>query len=991
MGRDVAVEERTQENEWFADQGHGNPLAPVRLFLLRVRHRARLLAAAGVGMLVAVVLLSAVPVYLALDSDVQVQELLASQAPSDVNVEVFARTSGISAGAAASAAASIRRITGQTIGGFAPTTSQYVDVNQMVYATVNGKPTNASTSALSGTYAQFFSYDMAQIVPRMRVFAGRLPKDTPPGGPVEAMAIPQAQLHVGDTVTAYEFGHHDQVVTVRISGIWYPKDEHDPFWNGRSFKPQIVKDQSPVPPYMPLFLTRNGFFSALGKLQPSPGMEVHVVGYTQPALFHYGTIPQTVSGLKSMRAHLNGDLVGANSIEQVSMTTRLDGLLGSLTQQHALSTLPLYIVVAQVAGLALFFVMAMAGLLIESDSGEIAVLRSRGASVSQLVTTVALQGLLPAIVTVICGPLLAAALAILLIRLFVTSASVVPVQAPSFASVLSLARDGTVILVACAGALLGILAMALAAFQALRRDVLAYRLEQGRASASPFWQRYYLDLVLAILCVAGYLELGQFGGLAPRMRLSDNGGGTGPLLLLAPALLLLAGGLVTLRVLPLVASLGVRLAARSRGATGLLAFAQVSRSPSAFRRLTLLLVLVIGMALFALTFQASVAQNAADRAAYQAGGDIAFRLDNSIEGTGTAPIIQQRVQTASGITAVTPLGRIQVNGGPGTGATEFTAIGLDPATFATVAYWRHDYANQPLSTLMSKLKAHAGGEQAGQSSHPVWAIISRSFADSMSLAPGDLFTFTPEISGQNFVHCIVGAVVENFPTMYPDGSPGYVIMNLTDLVTAFASLPNGSSQFNGPNEFWLRTTASPETSAAINNLVSNPDLFIRGVTDRTALLRGYRDDPLATGMTGLLIAGVFLALALAILGTFVQADANVSERFVQFSVLRTLGVGRSELTGILLREQVLMYAVGIIGGTLFGALMATATLPLLVFGSAVADASTIGVPPYQLTIQPLTVVVLYGVLSLAFVLALIWQRMVTLRSGLSRALRLGDD
>jgi hypothetical protein len=227
--------------------------------------------------------------------------------------------------------------------------------------------------------------------------------------------------------------------------------------------------------------------------------------------------------------------------------------------------------------------------------------------------------------------------------------------------------------------------------------------------------------------------------------------------------------------------------------------------------------------------------------------------------------------------------------------------------------------------------------------------------------------------------------------MYPNGEPGYVVVNLTDLVTAFASLPNGSSQFNGPNEFWLRTTASPETSAAINNLVSNPDLFIRGVTDRTALLRGYRDDPLATGMTGLLIAGVFLALALAILGTFVQADANVSERFVQFSVLRTLGVGRSELTGILLREQVLMYAVGIIGGTLFGALMATATLPLLVFGSAVADASTIGVPPYQLTIQPLTVVVLYGVLSLAFVLALIWQRMVTLRSGLSRALRLGDD
>src|SRR5262249_9113868 len=141
-----------------------------------------------------------------------------------------------------------------------------------------------------------------------------------------------------------------------------------------------------------------------------------------------------------------------------------------------------------------------------------------------------------------------------------------------------------------------------------------------RPTRAPFWRRYYLDLALAALCFVGYLELNQFGDVTTRQHLA--GGGASPFLLVTPALLLLAGALLLLRLFPLSAALGARLAARGRGATSLLALAQVERSSGRYSRMTLLLVLAVGMGVFALTFDASLAVNAHDRATYAVGADV---------------------------------------------------------------------------------------------------------------------------------------------------------------------------------------------------------------------------------------------------------------------------------------------------------------------------------------------------------------------------------
>ena len=62
---------------------------------------------------------------------------------------------------------------------------------------------------------------------------------------------------------------------------------------------------------------------------------------------------------------------------------------------------------------------------------------------------------------------------------------------------------------ALAGALLGVATLTIAIWLAARRDILSVRREEGRSTRIPFWRRLHLDLVLVLLALIGYLELGS--------------------------------------------------------------------------------------------------------------------------------------------------------------------------------------------------------------------------------------------------------------------------------------------------------------------------------------------------------------------------------------------------------------------------------------------------------------------------------------------------
>jgi putative ABC transport system permease protein len=829
----------------------------------------------------------------------------------------------------------------------------------------------------------------------MHLLSGRLPEPNSSGQPPEVLVTTNmVGVKPGDTIS---ITYH--ALTFKVVGVWTPKNVSDPYWNGGGpeFDPQVPPCGRNCPPtVLPVLFDQSTFFNLFGSDPTShlPALfdiSVHYISFTTPGRITVSNTPATINAISTYRSTLSGALYGSFGVKSIAVATRLDTVLAVEQRQLGQFAQPLYIVIIQLVGLALQFVVAMASLLIENQAADIATLRSRGASHGQLLLNYGLQGLVVAVAAGLAGPFLARGLSLLLLQFFVPNGAAVLQQQPRSGdgSLAQLVAPDLVLVPALAGVLLGLLAFLATAWLAGRRDVLALRRQTGRQEQAPVWQRAYLDLGLIVLAVAGYLELGEFGVLNVRQQLGRGPGAADPLQLVAPALLLLAGALVALRLFPLVTRAGARLAQWGRGAAGMLAFAELDRMRGQFVRLALPLTLTIGLGIFALTFQTSLKSNSLDAARFLVGCDQRVVLQSAFSGTPPTAPFETQIAAMPGVEAITPTyrsGATNVSDG-----TPVDLLGIDPTSFARAAYWRSDYASLPLSTLMAKMQSKARGPEAGDQSHPIWALVDAQFAAQYGLSPGTVFALTPDDIPSSVFYFVVGAVVAHFPTLGDTAVNGHVVFNLADYANALnGPQGRGYMYFNGPNEYWLRTTPGAAAASQRATDLTNPNLWVQSVANLTTIEQQALDDPLSAGMAGLLEIGAVSTALLAIMGSVIQAGLLARQRLMLFAILRTLGGQRQQLLGILLSQQAVVYGFGLVVGTLLGVLLATATLPFLTFSTAVSDTAS-QLPPSLLAIDARTIAGFYAALLLAFAAALIIGTLALTRTGLGQVLRLGED
>lgn len=204
-------------------------------------------------------------------------------------------------------------------------------------------------------------------------------------------------------------------------------------------------------------------------------------------------------------------------------------------------------------------------------------------------------------------------------------------------------------------------ALVVAAPALLRATTDATRL-RGRTLPGPV--RAGADVGLLVIAVVAYGQL--------RRRTSGTGGGVlsedaagrlgiDPVLVAAPALALLAGTVLTLRLLPLAARLAERIAARGRGPTAALAGWQLGRRLSTRGAgPVLLLVLSCALGMLAIGQRASWERSQDDQADFRAGAQVRVL-------SGRTPLWGQggAYRDVPGVAAALPVGRagLDLSGG----------------------------------------------------------------------------------------------------------------------------------------------------------------------------------------------------------------------------------------------------------------------------------------------------------------------------------------
>jgi hypothetical protein len=558
--------------------------------------------------------------------------------------------------------------------------------------TFEGLPRTVRTLVRSGPYALpgslrpptersgdpdltfFAALDPAQV----RVDEGRMPAHGGPDadGAVE-VAVPVAAaerigVRTGDRLTLTD-RLDGPAVRIVVSGLYRPVDAGSPYWRLDDLSGRGLQQ---------------GGFTTYGPLLAPPGalsggrVSAGSSGWLVTA--DYASL--TTGRTQDLGDAARGGLAWLREQQVLSgttaATTDLPAILERLDRSLEVSRSTLLVIAAQLVLLAGGALLLVARLLSVERAGELRLLRARGASRSRLAAGSALEALLLAVPALVCAPLLAGPL----IRLLAGQGALARI---GLGWEPTAGGSGTVWLVAAVAALGCTLAVTLPAL------TLAPEAGGGRSRALPGWLRAGADVGLLVIAGIAYWQLDQQTSAAAGTGEAEEAGGLGvdPLFVATPTLALLAGTVLALRLLPLVARLAERRAASGRGLAAALAGWQLSRRPMRGAGPVLLVVLAVALGTMAIGQGASWSRSQDDQADFRTGAPL------RVQAAGTpGPGRTDLVAGVAGVAEVAPAARSEVSL---SGDRTATVLALDTSHAAGLMLMRPDLADESPRALLS--------------------------------------------------------------------------------------------------------------------------------------------------------------------------------------------------------------------------------------------------------------------------------------------------
>jgi hypothetical protein len=623
--------------------------------LLRVRAHRLLLAAALLTVLLTTCVLATLAAYTGDVGDAAVRRTLQHQAADRSTVDVKSS------------------LTGKDVDGLDRA------VRRDLAGAFDGLPTRIAHSTRSGPYGLPFSLrpagtpkgsdpDLTLLATfdhaRLDLVGGAWPAPAAKDAPGVQVAVPETVARTLHLAAGRQLTLADRLggppLQVTVTGVFRPKDRDAPYWQldplgGRGVHTLAFTTYGPL-------LADPGTFTS-GRVLADERSWQATADFSGADAGRIGALERAVKDTTALLGH--DELTGS-----AQATTGLPALLDGLRRSLLVTRSTLLIGAFQLVVLAAFALLLVAQLLAEERSGETALLRARGGSRGRVARLAAAEALLLALPAAVVAPLLAGPVTRLL------------------AGTGAMARTGVALggsdsaaawLVAVAAALACGLAVVL---PALRSSAGTARARRG---GLPVALQAGADVGLLVIAGVAYWQLQRRASDGGALSADQSGGlGVDPVLVAAPALCLLAGTVLVLRLMPLLARLGERRAARGSGLPLALAGWQLSRRPRRGSAVSLLLVLAVAMGMFAIGQGASWDRSQRDQADFSVGADL------RVTGMTTPPFGQPGIFTAvPGLATAAPAARQTLILPSGRTAT---ALVLDTAKAAEAMRIRPDLA-----------------------------------------------------------------------------------------------------------------------------------------------------------------------------------------------------------------------------------------------------------------------------------------------------------
>lgn len=421
-------------------------------------------------------------------------------------------------------------------------------------------------------------------------------------------------LSPGDELTLIYRHEDDYEVSILVAGIYQIDEPSDPYWYESELATTGFDEGQSFDTYGPMVVTPEVFFEAATPRTSSINWRF----FPEFDDMTTSTAPTVRRETNRLRNRVsNEEYFGG----RLNVSTNLDSLIARIERSLLVTQASVTIVIVQLAILAGYALVLTSRLIVDHRQVESAVLRARGASSKQLFQLSLLEAVCLALPIVLAAPI-CSMLALHLFNLYGPLDDINLIIEPRISSGAYL---GSV--------LTGLVGVLLISLPVLRESEStpggqAFR---HRQESQSLWQRAGIDLAVLVVAAIGFLQLRQYSSTITETV--EGTLGIDPLLVAAPAIGLIAGAILALRIVPLMAKLAERIAARQKAALIALGAWQIARRPLVYSRAMLLLLLAIGIGIFTTAYTQTWQQSQVDQANHRIGADIRVRPDTRMSRT----------------------------------------------------------------------------------------------------------------------------------------------------------------------------------------------------------------------------------------------------------------------------------------------------------------------------------------------------------------------
>ncbi|MBE6955078.1 MAG: ABC transporter permease [Ruminococcaceae bacterium] len=788
----------------------------------------------------------------------------------------------------------------------------------------------------------------------IEIVGGRLYNEEISDGVIEAVinaeTMARQDMMIGETYTFESLKDKDGVpYQFRVVGVFRGAEASDPYW----YKSPDTEIRSAV-------ISMQAFeqvFDEEYRSRYSMNMEYDYVIDTQQL---------DVAKVSDYAANTNEateQIEELRSEVSIAFARTLNSFLG---QQGQLNVLLWLLLVPILVMLALFLFMVSRQIL-EQEKNTIAVLKSRGASRTQVVGIYAAESF---ILCIVCG-VVGIPWGLLLCRVIGASNGFLNLVSRT-ALPLRLVPD--VFYYVAAAAALSVLMMTVPAVLYSRETIVSHKragAKSGVLSAA------------AMIVTAAALAVSLYGWYSFRNQVTAVIGGASaqidPLLYMAASVFLLGSGAAVALLLPMVLRGLHRVGEKRWSAPVYAALLRAQRAATDQRFLMVFLVLTIAVGIFNATTARTINQNKEDNLTYRNGADMVLLQvweDNSKDEAAEMRLYYEpdfglyeqfdAEHEDLTLTKVLNRSRYTVKG------TATRVMGIDSKAFGSVTEMRSDLLPAHYYDYLNALSLDAAA-----------VLVSENYkADGYEL--GDDIEIVNE-NGVSMIGTIYG-FIEYWPTYYAtDIHTDYwgertlveerlIVGNLVQMQNIWGV---------EPYEIWIET----DNTDLVYDFAAENGLQYTAFTDTAADLVDEKNDPILQGTNGVLTVGFILVLAVCMVGFLIFWILSIRSRTLQFGVFRAMGMPMRGLIALLIAEQVCVSLTSVAAGAGVGILASRLYVPLIQLSYTSMDITL----PLRIVAEGSDYLRLFSVFGAVFVICLAALAILVKRIRIAQALKLGED